>query len=159
MTDDPARIDGGGTPPAFRLVTLTGSYEGFGVTMDYLSRLQPFAGYDLGNFSRAVREQLTAGRHVAALDGPKLAGYCGWLTTDRATAERWANDGGPLVGSPGPHDAVALTVVAADNRRILTALIRHARKLNPDVRVFFKREYSDPQRRARKSAVDNRGGV
>lgn len=147
--------DAGGTGAGFQITQMTGSFEAFGVTMDYLSRIEPFASYDLGNFSGAVRRQLTTGHHVAALAGLRLVGYCGWMAASGVVAEAWVRDAGLLVPADEPADAVALTTVAADDRRILAALIRRARDLNPGIRVFFKREYADRPRRGRKASVEN----
>lgn len=140
---------------AIRLVKLSGSFEAFGLVIDYLSRQEPFASYDLGNFAAAIRDQLGTGHHVAALEGPRMAGYCGWLITDRVTAEAWANGSGVLAGVP-TGDAAALTVVAAANRPALTMMIRHMRNSSPGTRVYFKRGYADAARPPRKNRVTNR---
>lgn len=145
-----------GVAPEFRLVQLTGSFEGFGVTMDYLSRRPPFAGYDLGNFAAALRLQLATGRHVAALEGPRMVGYCGWIATRSQDAQEWMRNRGPLMPAEETADAIGVTTVAADDRRILTALIRHARERNRGASVYFKREYADGRRADRKSSVVNR---
>jgi hypothetical protein len=138
------------------IVQLDGSFEAFGVIVDYLSRMQPFARYDIGHFASAVRRQLRSGHHLAAMQGRSLVGYVGWLLTSRTIAEEWLGTGGRLLSvEKSKADAAALTIVAAAERRVLMRLIRGARKLNPGTRVYFKRQYAQASRRARKAAVDN----
>ena len=146
----------GSPAPDFRVVQLNASFETFGVLVDFLSRIDPFTKYDIGNFCQALRRQIGDGNHVAALSNRKLIGYCGWLPTKTAIAAAWVDNSGPLTPArSGESDAVALTVVAASDRRVLMSLIRRARKLNPQRRVFFKRDYRGNARPARKSSVQN----
>ncbi len=139
-----------------RIASLPGSFETFGLLVDYLSRMEPFARYDLGNFSRALQHQLAEGNNLAAMAGNRLAGYCGWLPTTTGIASGWIADTGPLQPiEKAAADAVVLTVVAAADGTILTQLIRGARRMNPGKQVFFKREYAERSRQPRKSHVKN----
>lgn len=157
--DEPDGTGNSPRPPEFKLTQLTGSYEAFGVAMDFLSRIEPFSDYDVGNFSRALRRQLATGQHVAALEGLRLVGFCGWLATTKPVAEAWVKGTGLLLPADEGADAVALTVVAADGRPVLNALLRRAREMNPALRVYFKREYADRRQTARKSSVENVGSM
>jgi hypothetical protein len=148
-------------PDGFQILRLKGSYEAFGVLIEFLSRIEPFSGYDLGNFANALLRQLREGNHVAAVERDRMVGYCGWLPTTQKIAEAWQkNQGGigPLKAAE-TADAVILAVVAAKDRRVLSALIREARKLNPRGRVYFKREYGSDAKPARKRFVQNTTGV
>jgi hypothetical protein len=146
----------GEAPEAFRLTQLRQSFESFGVLVDFLSRIDPFSAYDIGNFSRALQFQLSRRCHVAAVEGNRLVGYVGWMPTTRAIAEAWSQDRGPLTPVADPADAVALTVVATlGDKRVLAALIRRAREANPGLPVYFKRQYAGGRRAARKSHVRN----
>src|SRR5215208_25405 len=142
-----------------KIVHLSGSYEAFGVVMDYLSRSEPYAQFELGNFSKAVRRQLRLGHHVAAMLSEQMIGYAGWLLTSNEIAEAWKGGNGVLKADPnGKTDAAALTIVAVTDERATPGLIRRARQLNPGVRVYFKREYQDAALRgARKASVLNFG--
>ena len=151
---EPAPDESGGT---FTVTQLTGSFEAFGLTADFLSRVPPYSGFDLGNFARALRRQLNTAQHVAAIADMKLVGYCGWLKTPTALAEAWVKGEATLTPDEGA-DAAALTVVAANDRRILLALIRRARALNPGIRIYFKRDYAGARQAARKSSVLNIAG-
>ena len=132
-------------PPAadksVRILKLDGSYEGLGIVLDFLSRIEPFSKVDLGNFAKALRHQLARGEHFAAMSGNQLVGYCGWLPTMQAIGEAWEANKGPLLPVlDGKADAVALTVVASADRKLVVTLLRRAREENPNRRVFFKRE-------------------
>jgi hypothetical protein len=141
-----------------RIVRLPRSLEAFGALVDFLSRTEPFARYDLGNFARALQHQLAHGNHVAAVAGERIVGYCGWLPTTSAIAAAWVEDRGQLLPMTAGADAVVLTVVACNDRPLLARLVRRARGLNPGKRVYFKRQYADPARAARKSSVRNMVG-
>lgn len=142
--------------PKFHITQLNGSFEAFGVIVDFLSRIQPFSKYDLGNFSKAVRAQLVHGHHLVALSGRTTVGYLGWLPTTEAVAEAWMRGDGRLVPVPeGQADAVVLTVVAATDNETIRPLIRQARRMNADRRVYFKR---DGPQGTKKASVHNLGG-
>jgi hypothetical protein len=151
MTDPSEPGDGD-----FRISKLRNSPESFGLLVDFLSRIEPFARYEFGTFSAALRQQLGRGEHLAAMTPKSLVGYCGWLPTKIAIAESWMANAGPLLPIPKQKaDAVVLTVVAAPDRKVVTALLRRAREENPKLRVFFKREYASGTRTTRKSSVEN----
>ena len=140
-------------PLDYNIAQLGGSYEAFGALIDFLSRIEPFARFDLGNFSRALRSQLVQGDHLAALAGQRIVGYVGWLPTRRDIAEPWMRDLGILTPvNKDAADAVVLTVVAATEKQTIAPLIRRARELNPARRVYFKREKDDG---AKKASVQN----
>ncbi len=135
------------------------SLESFGAAVDFLARRAPFSTNQVGPFIRAVRRQVLRGEHVAAFDGEKLVAYAGWLPTMRAEAEAWLQDGGDLRPADHGADAVALTIVAADDPGLTLGLMRAAREINPGLKVFFKRSYADGSRAARKSRVQNMTGA
>lgn len=139
------------TEPA-RIVKLRNSHESFGHLVDYLSRIEPFSKYDLGNFAGALRRQLVKGEHFAAIAGNRIVGYCGWLPTSHAVAEAWAEDEGRLLPVPdGEADAIAITVFTGSDRKLVAALARRTREENPNRRAFFKRDYGTGT--ARKASV------
>jgi hypothetical protein len=126
-----------------RILKLDGSYEGLGIVLDFLSRIEPFSKFDLGNFAKALRHQLARGDHLAAMSGNRLVGYCGWLPTTQSIGEAWEANKGPLRPiMDGTADAAALTVVASTDRKVITMLLRRAREDNGQLRVFFKRDYA-----------------
>jgi cytochrome P450 len=136
--------------------TLPPTLESFGVAIDFLSRFAPFTTAQLGPLSRAVRRQILQGEHVVASDGERINGYAGWIPTTKGAAEDWLAGDGVLQPVDEGADAAALTTVAVADQRFVRPLIRAARRLNPDLRVFFKRHYADGAKPSRKSTVRNR---
>jgi hypothetical protein len=141
----------------FKIQKMGPSFEAFGALVDFLSRRPPFAGYEFGAFCRALRAQVLRGQHVCAIGDSGLVGYCGWLPTTQPIAEAWLRGEGKLTSPPKSQeaDAVALTVVAADENGAVLPLIRASRNLNPNRRVYFKRSYPDRLGANRKSSVLN----
>jgi cytochrome P450 len=142
-----------------RFTTMPASIEAFGLAVDFLSRFEPFSVDPVGPFTRAVRQQVLRQQHLAAFDGERLVGYAGWLPTTQRAAQAWLQSEGELRPADGNADAVALTIVAVEDKAVTLGLIRGARNLNPGLKVFFKRNYTDRSRTARKSAVLNRTGA
>lgn len=142
--------------PAHQFRTLPATIESFGIAMDFLSRHQPFAGVATGVFSQVVRRQVFRGEHVVAWNGTGLAGYAGWLPTSERGARAWLAGRGELLPVDENADAVALTTVATEDSALVLPLMRAARARNPGRRIFFKRDYADARRPARKAAVLNR---
>jgi cytochrome P450 len=132
------------------------SLESFGIAVDFLSRFAPFTTSEVGAFTRAVRRQILRGEHVIGWDGKELIAYAGWLPTMEEAARKWLADGGELKPADAGADAVALTTVATTKDDAVLGLMREARELNPGLRVFFKRNYGEGERPARKAAVLNR---
>ena len=147
----------GETRDGLTVVGLRPSFEAFGLVMDYLSRVAPFAGFELGKFGGIIRQQLAMGHNLAALNAQQeIVGYAGWIHTSSVSAEVWALDQGPLQHLDGQaHDAAALTVVAVSDPRATMRLMRGARALNKGVRVYFKRSYDGEVRGPKKASVLN----
>ncbi|MGE3717097.1 MAG: cytochrome P450 [Bauldia sp.] len=108
----------------------------------------------MGPFVRAVRRQILEGEHLVAWDGAGIQAYAGWLPTTGRIARAWLAGEGKLEPAD-KSDAAALTTVAASDPRLLPGLMRAARDLAPGVRIYFKRSYTDADKRARKAAVLN----
>lgn len=139
-----------------QIVKLAATFEGFGLAMDYLSRTAPFSAFELGNFAGVIRAQLQHGHHLAAMDDQVLVGYAGWMLTTAKTAEAWRDGHGILYpGDPATSDAAALTVFAVSEPSATPRLIRGARELNKNMRVYFKRGYDEEARGAKKTSVLN----
>ncbi len=135
------------------VVHLRNSFEAYGMVLDLLSRNAPFRHYDLDQISAAVRLQLLRGTHIAAMRERAIVGYFGWIRTNKVIAEAWSKNLGPLTPVPFPtSDAVAVTIVAAPDTRVLRHLVRHARSLHPQTTVFFKRQAAG---KVRKSVVES----
>jgi hypothetical protein len=139
---------------AIRIIQLAGTFEAFGMVVDYLSRTTPFSNFELGAFAGAIRHQLGAGHHFAAMSGTELVGYAGWLLTSDAIARAWVESNGPLVRVPAEQaTAAALTTVAVTDPAVTLRLMRGARELNKGKRVYFKRGSEGRGRLPRKASV------
>jgi hypothetical protein len=121
-----------------QIVQFNATFEGFGMVMDYLCRTAPFSGFTSKTLADALHQQLELGHHLVAMQRGIVVGYAGWLLTSQAIAEAWREDRDSLKAHPSAEVA-ALTIVAANERPVVTRLIRGARNLNPDVRYYFKR--------------------
>jgi hemolysin-activating ACP:hemolysin acyltransferase len=138
----------------YRIEVLSGSYEALGMVLDLLSRHPPFADWPLSRLSKSIRRQLQQGRQVGALSSSnELVAYAGWTPTLQASAELWIQDRGPLKVLERGYDAMAMTIVVSPQPGVAKALMRKARKLNPDTQWFFKRSYGHQLRESRKTAL------
>jgi hypothetical protein len=146
LTDTP-------TAAELRVLRLNPTYEAFGLVLDYLALRPPFSMFESGELARAIQRQLRGGYHLIALRGRTAVGYAGWMPTTNAIAQGWIDDVGKLRQVEPPEaDAVALTIVAADEPLARRRLIRNARMLNQTVRVYFKRG-AEGDRPARKVSL------
>ncbi len=131
------------------------SMEVLGIIASFLTREPPFSEFRAGKLLAAIRFQLSSRNHVAMLSGETLIGYCGWLPITKTLGEKWIANKAKLVPVPQEAaDAVALTIVSFTSREHLLPIIRECRRLQPDRRVFFKRERKEG--RANKNSVFNR---
>lgn len=154
MEDEATQV-ADGAPPV-RIVQLGGTFEAFGVVVDYLSRTRPFADFEVGAFANAIRSQLSEGQHLAAMAGPEMVGYAGWMLTSDAVGRAWVDSGDALVRVPaGQATAAALTIVAVSEPSVTRRLLRGARELNPGKRIYFKRGSEGEPRAPRKASVLN----
>lgn len=141
---------------AIRIIQLGGTFEAFGMVVDYLSRTAPFSEFVLGTLADAIRHQLGAGHHFAAMSGTELVGYAGWLLTSDAIAQAWAESDRPLLRVPTEQaTAAALTTVAVTDPAATRRLLRGAREVNKGKRIYFKRGSEGRGRTPRKTSVLN----
>ncbi len=138
-----------------RIVQLNSTYEAFGMVMDYLCRIQPFAGFEAKALGDAIIQQLRDSHHLVALRDRRVVGYAGWLMTTPEIAQSWLSGSGKLSSRKGPEACAApLTIVTAPERATVTSLSRRARDINPKgTPVFFKRGGQNTGRTAKKATV------
>jgi hypothetical protein len=128
------------------------SMEVLGIVSSFISREPPFSEFRAGKLLAAIRFQLSSRSHVAVISGENLVGYCGWLPITKTLGEKWMANKAKLVPVPEEAaDAVALTIVSFTSREHLLPMIRECRRLQPDRRVFFKRQ--------RKAGLSNKASV
>lgn len=135
------------TETGVQIVQMNLTPEALGLVIDFVGRKPPFAGFEAFVLLEALRHQLRDQHHLVALEGMKVVGYAGWMTTNTDIARAWLEDRGPLIRRSGPDaEASVLTIVASANKSITTRLMRGARELNPGRRVYFKRDSNDTDR-------------
>lgn len=140
----------------YRVCKFVANAEAFGAVIDFLSRVKPFSEHRVGMLVSAVRDQLRLQHHVCAVRGNNLIGYCGWVLITQELGERWLREQVSLAPVPDDRaDAATLTIVCANEPKVLRRLIRACRDLNPGKRVFFRRDYSEGRKAARQTAVLN----
>jgi hypothetical protein len=140
----------------FQILRLRGSYEVFGVVLDFLAGMEPFRRYEFGALARAVQKQLHDGEHLAAMTRGRMIGYAGWLPSTEAIARRWLDGDGeiaPLARGVVPDTAI-VTIVAAGERRVAFALGVRLVSINTYPRIFYKRDYAATGRTPRKRVVE-----
>jgi len=129
-----------------------------GAVLDFLSRDKFFGAIPLGRLVPAIRNQLDQQRHVCALRGKVIVGYCGWVLMTREMGEKWLKGEArfDVAGIPADQaDAGALTIVRIAEPKLVLSMMRACRKLNPGRRVFFRREYLDRTRPSKMMSVAN----
>jgi len=140
----------------FQVRRCVANAEAFGAIIDFLTRVKPFSQVAAGQLASIVRDQLKHQHHVCAMRGNTIIGYCGWVLVTPESGEQWLRDQGPLRPVPeAGATAGALTLVRADDPKVLRRLIRVTRDLNPGRRVFLRRDYSDGSKTSRLTSVLN----
>ena len=138
--------------PALKIQPFRFSHEALGAVFDYVANTKAFARFEAAVLVRALRQQLTFEQNMFAHREGTLVGYCGWLLTDMKSGEIWLESEAAVRPLP-EAEAALLTIVRADETRVLRALIRRCRTLYPRKRIFFKRVYGDGARRERRDSV------
>ena len=107
------------------IVQLNGTFEAFGMLMDFLAHTKPFSQFEAGTLADALLLQLRQGHHLVALQDRKVVGYAGWLLTSRAVGDAWIEGRGKLRPvRQDLADAASLTIVAATEKSAIPRLIR-----------------------------------
>jgi hypothetical protein len=120
------------------------THEALGVLTDFVATRKPFDQFPAGKLVVALKHQIAHGNHVCAFRGETLVGYCGWLLITQEMGRLWLANRAELRPVPAEQaDALAVSVVCAEDPGVVRGLIRQSRKLNIGRRAFFKREYAD----------------
>jgi hypothetical protein len=114
-----------------------------GMVCEFISRYPPFNDYEFGVMTASLLYQLETGSHVIAGLDDRIVAYLGWICTTREIAEAWQQHDAKLSHVTDNIDAVAVTVLAAEDARYMLPLIKHAKILNPNYSVYWKRHFID----------------
>jgi hypothetical protein len=121
-----------------------------GLLCNFVSRFPPFDTFEFKQMTVTLRFQLEAQCNLVVGDEDEIVGYLGWIPTTVAIAEAWVADQGPLVAATNEVSAIAVTVLAASNPKYVLPLIRRAKAMQPDLPVYWKRQFGgDKQSRKR----------
>jgi hypothetical protein len=124
---------------------------GLGLVSEFVARFAPFNDYEFGALIRTLLYQLETGSHLIAGRDDRIVGYVGWIRTTRAIAEAWLKQDAQLHPSFENIDAVAVTILASEDPKDILPLIKHAKVLNADYSVYWKRHFTDGRLAAKRS--------
>jgi hypothetical protein len=107
--------------------------------VQFLARHDPFGAYELKAIVQSLQIQFLHNSNLIALESDKVVGYLGWLWTERSIAENWKLHGGRIYAKEQSFDAVAITILAVDDPKIILPMIKHAKTISQGLPVFWKR--------------------
>jgi hemolysin-activating ACP:hemolysin acyltransferase len=116
-----------------------------------LCKVPPFDGFNFGTFVRALSGQIHRGHYLFTVKDGDLAGYAGWAMCTEEVARAWVEGRrNPSFEECASGDCwVGMTFYAA-TREANFYQARRCRRLYPNCKVFWNRQYADgrPKRRA-----------
>jgi hypothetical protein len=122
-----------------------------GLVCDFVSRFPPFDGFEFRQMTVTLRHQLDTRCNMVAGHDDEIVAYLGWIRTTHEIVEAWMKDQGPLTAVAENASAVAITVLVASDRKYVLPLIRQAKAENPDISVYWKRQFADGTEAAKRS--------
>jgi hypothetical protein len=114
-----------------------------GLLCNFVSRFPPFDAFEFKQMTTTLRFQLETECNLVAGYDDEIVGYLGWIRTTDAIAENWLNHQGALTAVAENASAAVVTVIVASNSKYLLPMIRRAKVLNPDLPVYWKRQFGD----------------
>jgi hypothetical protein len=124
-----------------------------GMICEFVSRFAPFNDYEFGVVVKSLLYQLESGSHLVAGLDDRIVGYVGWISTTHKIAEAWLDQDAKLQPSFDNIDALAVTILATEDPRYISPLIRQAKVRNPGYSVYWKRHFSDGRLTAKRRVV------
>jgi hypothetical protein len=121
-----------------------------GLLCNFVSRFPPFDNFEFKQMTTTLRFQLETQCNLVAGFDDEIVGYLGWILTTEAIAEAWVNSGGPLTALVENPSAAAVTVLATTDSKYVLPLIKRAKVLNPDLPVYWKRQFADGKQPAKR---------
>lgn len=125
-----------------QIETIDNSPSSLGLICEFVSRYPPFVTYEFGPIVRSILYQLEHQSHLVGFQDNRVAAYVGWLRTSCEVAENWVQNNGTLKPTAGPHDAVAVTILAVSDPQHSLAMIRKAKSAEPGYSVYWKRYFT-----------------
>ena len=122
-----------------------------GIVCEFVARFPPFNDYEFGRMTKTLLYQLQTGSHLIAGREDRIVGYVGWIQTTRTIAEAWLDRDAKLEPAFENIDAIAVTILAAEEPQCLLPLIKHAKTLNREYSVYWKRHFIDGRLAAKRT--------
>lgn len=114
--------------------------KSFAAVCLFLAGKGVFARTPFGQLVKVLNGQIRGGTHAAVIENGRIVAYAGYLAVEPASAEAWMQRQGELVvDQTGKSQAVALSVVAAENGKHVTPLLNALRLQKPDAVVYVQR--------------------
>jgi hypothetical protein len=132
------------------IATFPASPLSLGLICNFVARFPPFDRFEFQQMTVTLRHQLEARCHLVVGDGDEIVAYLGWIRTTREIVEGWTKDEGPLTAVADNASALAVTVLATTDRKYLLPLIRRAKAENPGFSVYWKRQFADDAKAAKR---------
>jgi hypothetical protein len=104
-----------------------------------------------------LRHQLEARCNLVAGHDDEIVGYLGWIRTTPQIAEAWVTDQGPLTMAGEDASAAVVTVLVAAHPRFILPMIKRAKAAYPDIHVYWKRQFAEGKRPAKRSVRKKSG--
>jgi hypothetical protein len=124
-----------------------------GLLCDFVAKFPPFDGFEFQLMTVTLRHQLEARCNLVAGHNDEIVGYLGWIRTTNEIADAWMKDQGPLTAATQDASAIAFTIMVATDRRYVLPLIRQAKRENPGVSAYWKRQFADKAAAAKRSVT------
>ena len=123
-----------------------------GITARYVSSFPPFDKYEVSEMMKALFHQIDRQTHLVMTKDREVVGYLGWSRTTDKNAKEWTEDRAGLKWIDS-GDAIAITVMCADNPKDLLALIKKAKTIEPGQNVYWKRFFEDQKKPVARSVI------
>jgi hypothetical protein len=118
---------------------------------EFVARFAPFNDYEFGVMIKTLMYQLETSSHLIAGIDDRIVGYVGWIRTTRGIAESWFKEDAQLQPAFENVDAIAVTVLATEDPQCMLPLIKHAKTLNREYSVYWKRHFIDGRLAAKRT--------
>jgi hypothetical protein len=125
--------------------------QALGLLCDFVSVAPPFNRLEFRQMVATLQYQLANKNHIVVGRNNEIVGYLGWISTTIEIAEKWVANEGPLTGVPGASEAAVPTVFVVVDGSISLPLIRHAKTLQGQNSIYWKREFISGRAAAKRS--------
>ena len=135
-------------PEALQSCRFKDGFVAIGRAINMLRQVQPYASYKFGEFAGTLAGQIERGHYLFAVRDQQLVGYIGWALSDEAVARAWVEGRYvPSMEECKDGDYFVLMTMHASTQGVAFFLTRECRKIYPNRRVIFTRDYADQRPR------------